>query len=210
MKIKSFLLVMFFLTSVVFAFGQTGGVKGKVRDARESSLAGVSVSARQNGKGLKTVVTDAKGDFLLENLEAGNYDLIFEKSGFNAAILSNVEVKKNKIRDLGGKRLILDVDPGSLVFIRGVVFDENGRSVRGARIEIERKQADGSYKRVSQTTSSYGSETMATGEFGFRFPPGATEYRVTASMKDASATEIVTVSNAAVYRLALTLKLSSK
>ncbi len=204
-----FILITVFSSTLVFA-QPSGGVKGRVRDSRDKSIAEVRVTARQNGKDLKTVLTDGKGDFVLDNLEAGNYNIVFDKNGYNSAVRYDVEIKKNKTRDLGS-RLVLTVDQGTQVIIKGVVFDEAGRSVRGANIEIEKKQSDGSYRKVSSTTSSFGAESLATGEFVFRFPvAGGVDFRITAAAKGVSASKDITVGGAAVYRLALTLKVKSE
>lgn len=204
---KFVLLTAFFAISCAAALAQnTGGVKGKVRTDRNESIEKVSVTARQDGKDIKTVLTDSKGEFVLEGLAEGEYNFTFSKNGFTTGIRYNVEVKKNKIRSLGN-RLILNVDQGTQVIIRGVVFDEQGRSVRGANIEIEKKQSDGSFKKMGATTSSYGIEPLSTGEFVFRFPEsGGAEYRITASAKNVSESKEISVTTAAVYRLALTLK----
>jgi hypothetical protein len=205
---------VFFLTAI-FVFSQfavlaqeTGGVKGKVRDSRSAALSGVSVTAQKNGSDVKTVSTDKNGAFEMNGLAVGTYNFVFSKNGYNSGIRYNVEVRKNKTTDLGN-RLILGVDQGTLVIIRGVVFDQNGRAVRGANVEIEKKQADGSYKKVGATTTSYGVEPLATGEFVFRFPQGAANFRIKALLKGISASEEIEVSNAAVYRMALTLKLEN-
>ncbi|MGI8494678.1 MAG: carboxypeptidase-like regulatory domain-containing protein, partial [Pyrinomonadaceae bacterium] len=204
---KMVLLTAFFAVFCAGALAQnTGGVKGKVRTNRNESIEKVSVTARRDGKDIKTVLTDAKGEFILEGLSEGDYNFTFGKNGFTTGIHYNVEVKKNKIRNLGD-RLILNIDQGTQVIIRGVVFDEQGRSVRGANIEIQKKQTDGSFKKVAVTTSSYGIEPLATGEFIFRFPEsGGAEYRITASAKNVSESKEISVTTAAVYRLALTLK----
>jgi hypothetical protein len=196
--------------SCIFAFGQettTGGVKGKVRSARNESLSQVTVTAQRDGRDVKTAKTDSSGEFVLDGLPTGNYDFAFSKNGYNPGIRYRVEVKKNKIRDLGA-RLILTIDQGSQIVIKGTVFDENGRSVVGADIDIEKKQGDGTYRKISSTTSSYGLESLARGEFVFSLPPnaGEAEFRVTASMKGATASKTISVSGAAVYRLAINLK----
>ena len=207
---KIILLVTFFAVSGSAALAQNiGGVKGKVRTNRNESIEKVSVTARQNGKDIKTVTTNAKGEFVLDGLAEGEYNFVFSKSGYTSGVRYNVDVKKNKIRDLGDK-LILTVDQGTQVIIKGIVFDQEGRSVRGANIEIEKKQSDGSFKRVGTTTSSYGIEPLATGEFVFRFPEGEAEYRITATAKGVSESKVVSVSTAAVYRLALTLKVDNQ
>lgn len=208
---KAFFPVYIFILSGAVAFGQeTGGVKGKVRTARNDALTQVTVTAQRDGKDVKTTTTNSGGEFVLGGLETGNYNFAFSKNGYNPGIRYNVEVKRNKIRDLGG-RLILTVDQGTQIVIKGTVFDENGRSVLGANIDIEKKQSDGSYRKISSTTSSYGLESLASGEFVFSLPPtDAAEFRVTASMKGASASKVISVSGAAIYRLALNLKVSSE
>ncbi len=88
-----FILITVFSSTLVFA-QPSGGVKGRVRDSRDKSIAEVRVTARQNGKDLKTVLTDGKGDFVLDNLEAGNYNILFDKNGYNSAVRYDVEIKK--------------------------------------------------------------------------------------------------------------------
>jgi hypothetical protein len=203
---KFFIFIALFAALCVSAAAQeTGGIKGKVRNSKNEAISNVSVTARQNGKDVKTVSTDSGGAFLLDGLPAGDYNFTFNKNGYSTGIRYNVEIKKNKVRDLGD-RLVLAVDQGTQVIIKGLVFDEKGRSVRGANIEIDRKQADGSYKKVGGTTSSYGVEPLSTGEFVFRFPEGAADFRITAKLKGVSQSKEVSVSTAAVYRLAITLK----
>jgi hypothetical protein len=206
---KVFFLVYIFVLSAALAFAQeTGGVKGKVRTTENDPLAQVTVTAQRDGKDIKMTTTNANGEFVLDGLQTGNYNIAFTRNGYNSGVRYNVEVKKKKIRDLGG-RLVLTVDQGTQVIIKGTVFDEAGRSVRGANIEIEEKQSDGSYRKISSTTSSYGLESLARGEFMFSFPPAdSAEFRVTASIKGVSASKVVNVSGAAIYRLALNLKVS--
>jgi len=193
------LLVLILTVSSVFAFGQeSGGLKGKVRTAKGDGIAAVTVTARQNGEDVKSATSGADGNFVLENLKAGTYNLVFSKSGYSSGVLYNVEVKKKRVSDLK-ERLILTVDQGSQVIIKGSVFSPDGRSVGGAEIKIERVTSDGSIKKVGTAVSTY------SGEFTFRFAEGSAKYRVTASMKDAKASKEVEVDGAAIYRLAITL-----
>ena len=198
------LSALIFGCSFLTAFAQdSGGVKGKVRNAKGDGIAGASVIARQNGADVKSVKSDASGRFVLDGLQAGIYNIVFDKSGYASGVKYSVEVEKNKTRDLGD-RLILAVDQGTQVIVKGSVFNQDGRSVGGAKIEIERVLSDGSTKKLG---SSY---TNISGEFTFRFPEGADKFRVTASVKDAAASKEIEVSSAAIYRLAISLKLSEK
>ena len=195
--------VFLILSLVLFAgiaAAQESGVKGKVRDAKGDGINGAKITARQDGKDIKSTASDRKGNFELMGLKAGIYNLVIDKSGYSAGLLYNVEVKDDKIRDLGN-RLILTVDQGTQVIIKGSVFDPNGRSVGGAKVEIERVLSDGSTKKAG---SDYASES---GEFTFRFPEGVNKFRVTASAKGAKASQEVEVDSAAIYRLAITLNM---
>src|SRR5689334_5826745 len=129
---KVILLILLFALSFTLVFAQeTGGLKGKVRNSQNIAIPEVSVTARQNGKDIRTATTDKTGLFELNGLEKGTYNLVFDKEGYNSAILYSVQVEKKKTRDLGSK-LVLLPDEGTLIIIRGIVFDLDGRSVRGA------------------------------------------------------------------------------
>ncbi len=194
-------LVLLFALSAALTFGQeTGGVKGKVRTTRGDGIDSATIIARQQDEDIKSATSDADGNFILENLKAGNYNIVFSKNGYSSGVLYNVEVKKKKIGDLG-ERLVLTIDQGTQIIIKGSVFAPDGRSVGGAEIKIERIGSDGSIKKVGSSKASY------SGEFTFRFSEGAAKYRITAFTKGASASKEIEVDNAAIYRLAITLEM---
>ncbi len=197
-----FMSVLAFL-SVSAGAQEIGGVKGKVRNSRGIGLAEVAVTARQNERDIKTTTTDNNGEFVIDGLRSGKYTFIFNKNGFTSGTINNVEVGKNKIRDLGTK-LFLDIDDGTLVVIKGSVFDSEGRSIYGAKIEIARVLGDGTVKKIN---SSYSSQD---GEFTFRFSKGTATFRITAFAKGKSASKDVTVDEAAIYRTAITLNLEKE
>ncbi len=198
----NFLLI--FSLSCAFAVAQeTGGVKGKVRTANGGGIAGVSITARLNGTDVKSVKSNDKGSFTLEGLKPGVYNIVFDKNGYNSAVKYNIEVKKDKIGDLGD-RLILSTDLGTQVIVKGSVFDRNGRSVYGAKIEIQKINGDGSTRKIG---SGYTSES---GEFTFKFNEGNAKFRVTASAKGSSASKEIAVDNAAIYRTAITLNFNKE
>jgi len=198
------LFVSIIAFSSVFALAQeTGGLKGKVRTAKGDGIASATVTARQNGEDVKTTTADEKGNFVIENLKAGNYNLFFSKSGYSSGVMYNVEVKKKRVNDLG-ERLVLMTDQGTQVIIKGSVFSPDGRSVGGAEVKIEKVLSDGSVKKVGSYVSTY------SGEFTFRFAEGAAKYRITATAKGASASKEVEVDSAAIYRLALNLEMKGE
>jgi hypothetical protein len=196
---KSFSIAVLLFVFAVAAFAQDGGsVKGRVRASKGESISGATVTARLDSKDTKTAKTDSKGNFLLSNLPDGIYNIVFEKNGFSTGIRYNVEVKRGVVNDLG-ERLILTLDPGTQVIVKGSVFDKNGVSVYGAKIEIQRITEDGKTKKIG---SGYTSES---GEFTFKFPEASAKYRVIASAKGAKGTKDIEVDSAMIYRLAITL-----
>jgi hypothetical protein len=197
-----FVLIAAFSSAAAFA-QDTGGIKGKVRTTRGDGISGVTITARQNGEDVKTVTSDNGGKFLLNNLKTGIYNIVFTKNGYSSGLMYNVEIRKGKVGDLGDK-LILTVDQGTQVIIKGSVFNEDGRSVSGAEVKIERISGNGSVQKIG---SIY---TNVSGEFTFRQPEGAAKFRVTASAKGASASKEVEVSGAAIYRLAINLEIRNE
>ena len=184
------------------AFAQsTGGVKGKVRTSNGGGIAGANVTARQKGNDIKTATANAKGEFVLDGLESGLYNLVFDADGYSSGVLYNIEIKKNKVQDLG-ERLMLSTDKGTQVIVNGSVFYKEGTSVTAAKVELETVNSDGSTKKLA---SGY---TSSNGEFTFRMKPGNAKLRLTAKFNGVTGSKDIEVSEAAIYRLAITLDLS--
>lgn len=180
--------------------GGTGAIKGKVRGEEGASAEGVTVTARQGERDVASAQTNRKGEFVIANLAAGSYALAFRKPGLRVGTMQSVVVEAGKTRSLRD-RLFLPVDEGSIAFLRGSVFDSNGRSVPGARIEISRLQPDGTARRFDARISD------STGSFAFRLATERSTYRVTARHPSAAApiSKDVEVESAMTYRVALTL-----
>ena len=193
-------LIGFLLLPSVFA-QETGGVKGKVRNMSDQGIAGATISARQKGVDLKTAKTDAKGNFLLDGLESGVYNLAFEARGYAMAVQYNVEIKKGKVRDLGG-RLILLVDRGTRVIVKGSVFFKEGTSAPGAKVEVETVAADGSVRKLGETMTDY------LGEFSFSQPERAAKLRFKAYYNDGKGSKDIDVDSAMIYRLSVMLDIA--
>ena len=202
MKIfKQTAVVLFFLALTALAISaQTGGVKGKVRNMKGSAIEGATVTARLKGEDVKSVKSDSKGNFQLTGLEPGVYNFVFEKSGYGAGVKYNVEVKSGSVTSLGDN-LALVQDQGSLVILNASVFNQDGRSITGARVEVARINDDGSTKKIATGF------TNVSGEFGLRQPEGAAKFRLTAFFKGVSASKEITVDSAGRYSTAITLTL---
>ena len=198
----AFLLLLTAYCSLLTAHAQdTGGVKGKIRNMRGDSIAGASITARQDGKDVRSATSNNKGEFLLDRLTPGLYSIVFEAKGYSLSSFRNsVEIKKKKVIDLGGN-LILQTDRGTMVIIRGSVFFKDGTSVAGAKVEVE-KITDGSTKKLGSGFSSY------SGEFTFSQPEGHARYRVTATYKGSTASKEIEVESAAIYSMAISLDIN--
>ena len=200
-KNAAFLVILPILLSLsVFAQSETGGAKGKVRSVKGDGIGGATITARLKGQDVKTVKSDEKGNFEMNGLRPGVYNFVFDKSGYASGIKYNIEIRSKKTEDLGD-RLILLVDQGTLVLINGSVYNQDGRSITGAKIEIEKVNSDGSFKKLG---SGY---TNISGEFTFRQPDSAAKFRITASLKGVTNSKEISVDSAGVYRLAITLNL---
>lgn len=192
--------VLFTLSSAALA-QSTGGVKGKVRTSNGNGIAGATITARQKGADIRSATANEKGEFVLDGLETGLYNLVFDANGYSSGVLYNIEIKKKKVQDLGD-RLMLSTDKGTQVIINGSVFYKEGTSVTAAKVDLESVNSDGSTKKLA---SGY---TSSNGEFTFRMKPGNAKLRLTAKFNGVSGTKDIEVSEAAIYRLAITLDLS--
>ena len=197
-KFKLITIAASILLLSIYSVSAQTGAKGKVRNLRDEGIPNATISARQKGVDLKSVKSDAKGNFVLDGLEPGIYNLAFEARGYAAAVQYNVEIKKGKIRDLGD-RLILMVDRGSRVIVKGSVFFKDGFIAAGAKVTVERVNGDGSVKKLGEALSNN------EGEFSFSQPEGTAKLRLTAILKDGKAVKDIDVDSAMVYRTALIL-----
>lgn len=198
---QSLLLCVTLLTVISFA-GQrsateTGTVKGKVRLASGAAAAGVTISAERDGQEAVQTTSDRKGDFAIRGLTPGFYKIIFRKTGLSVGTVDKVEVRAGQERALSD-RLIMNVDEGTLAFLRGSVFAPDGRSVRGAKVELSRLGSAGEAKKIGSGL------TGETGEFVFRLPPDRLRYRVTVKVDGQEPLiKDVDIDGAAIYRVAL-------
>lgn len=182
----------------------TGGVKGRVK-VETGTPAGVQVVVREGEREVRRAETDAKGEFEVTGLAPGLYGMTFRKEGLSVGTIERVEVKAGRVRSLGGN-LYMKVDDGALALLKGSVFDDRGRSFKGARVELALVMPDGTLKKMGNRVSS-----QETGSFLFRLTPAAARYRVTARADGMqTAVEDIDIEGAAVFRVSLTLAPASK
>ncbi|MGB8509571.1 MAG: carboxypeptidase-like regulatory domain-containing protein [Pyrinomonadaceae bacterium] len=181
----------------------TGGLKGKVHVAGGASASGIEVTARQGTREVAHAATNGKGDFELRGLAPGIYGLTFRKPGLSIGRLEEIEVRAGKTRTVD--RLYLPVDEGSIAFLRGSVFDPNGHSVGGARVELSLVRPDGTLKKLESRV------TTETGAFAFRMTPEPARYRLSFTAHGLEpTTKDVDVDSAAIFRVAVTLNPAAK
>jgi hypothetical protein len=207
MKLRSVTSLLFVLLAAIAGSAQdksTGAVKGRVR-VEKGSAEGVAVILRQGEREVARVNTDKKGDFTISRIAPGVYGLQFRKPGLSVGSIDDIQIRAGKIRSLGD-RLYLTVDEGSIAFIRGSVFTEDGRSVPNVRVELAKVLTDGSVRKLDVHV------TTETGQFTFRLAsPDAARYRITVKAEGSEAdSKDVEVDGAAVYRVALSLKPSTR
>lgn len=197
---RAFFVMMLFVASCA-AQQTTGSIKGKVRVESGAGAAGVAVIAREGEREITRVETNSKGDFTITGLAPGTYGLTFRRTGLSVGSIENVEVRVGKTRALND-RLVLTVDTGSIASVRGSVFDPDGRSVPGVRVEIARLAASGAAgKKIAERI------TTQSGEFAFRVATDKAKYRVTVKADGAEpVTGEIEVDGAAIYRLSLSLR----
>ena len=202
---------VFFLLGVVLLAGNvvaqdrsTGGLKGKVK-VETGTPAGVAVVVRQGEREVARGLTDKKGEFLVSRLSPGRYGVTLRKSGLSVGTLENIEVQAGKTRSIGDN-LVLAIDEGSIAFIRGSIFSEDGHSVPNVRIELGKIQDDGTVKKIDGRVSN------EIGAFVFRLTPDPGKYRVTAKPSGGAepVSKDVEVDGPAVYRIALSIKPAAK
>ena len=181
----------------------TGAIKGKVRVER-GSPSGVAAILLQGDREVSRTLTDKRGDFTISRVVPGTYSVKFRKAGLSVGTVDDVTVKAGQTRPLGD-RLYLTIDEGSIAFIRGSVFTEDGRSVPGVRVDLVRIISENSTQKKDTRI------TGETGEFVFRLPPDAARYRVILKADGTEpASKDVEVESAVVYRVALAYKKTPK
>ncbi|HEX8559317.1 MAG TPA: carboxypeptidase-like regulatory domain-containing protein [Pyrinomonadaceae bacterium] len=177
----------------------TGSISGRVRVESGYSAGGVSVVARRGDEEVARTSTNQKGEFSFQGLAPGPYGLTLRKEGLQVGRMEGVEVRAGKTVSLK-EGLYLPVDEGSIAFIRGSVFNADGRSFYGAKVELARVEGDGSVRKLDSRV------TNSAGQFAFKLTPERGRYRLTAKADGMqAAAEEVNVEGAAIYRVALSL-----
>lgn len=195
---KVFFASLLIIICCLVSAAQTSGVKGKVKTVKGKGLSGVTITVYKDGIQQKQEETDEKGQFLIEGLEEGIYNITFEKEGFDRGTLKQRELLKGQLRNLGDN-LVLKVSDNSIyVILRASVFDQDGLAVRGAKVEITNTTGN---KRI---TTLY---TNDAGEVSIRLPDQNATFKFTANLPNTEPVSgEVVVDGAGMYHKSLTIK----
>ena len=100
MNSKNILLfVVVFAIACAGAWAQTsqGRISGRVSDSTGAVVVGASVTIDNTAKGVKrTVQSNGAGDYVVPNLDPGNYSLVVESPNFKRAVRNGVELEVAK------------------------------------------------------------------------------------------------------------------
>ena len=188
---------------------ETGSLRGRIREQRGRSLAGVKVeAARQSGTdsaaetasptGTYATESNSQGEFLLGSLPPGDYVLSFSLSGYRTFTTRRLTVTAGESVRLS-RVIELAREEAPYAVIRGAVLQGVGFTMPNALVTLER--IDGGRKLRQRTISHEG------GEFAFRLRAEKATYRVTASSPGwKAATLEIEIENDEVRNVALVLE----
>jgi Carboxypeptidase regulatory-like domain len=101
------LLALVSISGVARAQVLYGSLTGNVTDPAGAAVPGAKVEAANQATGIsRQTVTDVRGVYVLNNLQAGTYTLTTQASGFQAATTERVVVNVNEVRRIDFKMTI--------------------------------------------------------------------------------------------------------
>ena len=176
--------------------GGPGNLKGRVKEQKGKSLAGVMIKATSEGRQFEAQSND-QGEFELKGLPAGEYVLSFSKTGYKNFTTRRLAVAAGETIRLSRMiELVREDDPYAV--IRGAIFHGVGYTLPNAEVTLER--IDGKKKIKMETVSREG------GEFAFRLKADQATYRITARAQGFQPASIeIAIENDEVRNVALTL-----
>ena len=176
--------------------GSPGNLKGRVKEQKGKSLAGVMIKATSEGRQFEAQSND-QGEFELKGLPAGEYVLSFSKTGYKNFTTRRLAVAAGETIRLSRMiELVREDDPYAV--IRGAIFQGVGYTLPNAEVTLER--IDGKNKFKMETVSREG------GEFAFRLKADQATYRITARAQGFQPASIeIAIESDEVRNVALTL-----
>ncbi|MEW6128133.1 MAG: carboxypeptidase-like regulatory domain-containing protein [Acidobacteriota bacterium] len=179
MKKLFYILTLISIFSLTAFAQQKGTLKGKLEDEKGKPIVGAEVRVMSSRtRKVQETATDKDGNYVFE-LDADSYTLSFDaegRQGGTLRVMQQVEEgKETKVKTYQlpkARRTSL---------LRGSVFDEQGFSLQGVRLKLQRIRNDEEArenKKIDSVKMEYISNSR--GEFAFRLPPVRARYQVTA------------------------------
>ncbi|MCO6498923.1 MAG: carboxypeptidase-like regulatory domain-containing protein [Vicingus serpentipes] len=116
---KKLLLLPIILFAVVFAYAQTGEIKGTVRDkATGEPIWNVYVYVEEAGN-LKGAASDFDGKYTIKPLNSGVYTITVQAMGYKTSKIENVTITSNRITlvDVKAEASAIDIEEVEIVWV---------------------------------------------------------------------------------------------
>ena len=141
-----------------------GEIRGTVVDPSSTAAPGVKVTVVNTGTAEKReIVSDESGNYSFVNLEAGSYEVQFEKSGFRPAKTQNVMLRARDVVRIDAKLEIAQVDTSvSVTAARQVITTEIG-TVVDAKTTAEIQNLAVNFRGAGGTNSVFAAIAFAPG-----------------------------------------------
>jgi len=95
-RMLSILAMLFLLSAVSFGQATDSNVVGTVTDPTGAAVAAATVTAANKDTGVKyTTTTNSEGEYRINNVPVGRYDISATAKGFNTAIIAGLELQLN-------------------------------------------------------------------------------------------------------------------
>lgn len=93
---KIYLLALIFISSIQLS-AQTSRLFGVISDSEKESIPFANVALMQKGELVKGTTTDFHGQYSLDSLEAGTYDLKISYVGYQTRLIKDVKLKQDEL-----------------------------------------------------------------------------------------------------------------
>ena len=123
MSAKTYYTFLFLLFSITSIVAQKGAVKGIVVDSKNLQpieYASVSLVSQIDNSIVLGVVTSKNGNFVIQNIQSGNYSIKIYFIGYDIQYLNNIKVENNQVINLDTLQLLRSNQTLEEVIIKGV------------------------------------------------------------------------------------------
>src|SRR5687768_1383085 len=92
------LTTILLLLAGTVSFSQDGGLKGQVLDNGQYPFVGLTIKLLEGDSLITGTMTDQNGNYMLEGVKAGHYNLSVQYLGFRERVIKDVMISANEIR----------------------------------------------------------------------------------------------------------------